>query len=69
MTGNLRPIHKWGAKHAAHMFLIGGMEAVTKALRRGDGFEDTDGLEELARRARAMADAIDARLTIERDTA
>jgi hypothetical protein len=59
----LKPIHQFAAKHTGFIFLIGGMEHATKALRRGDGFEDsTEGLQELARRARALADAIEFRL-------
>lgn len=62
---DLRPQKNLGKKHAGLMFLIGGMERVTKALHMGDGFEDVDGLLEVARRARAMADAIDARVAME----
>jgi hypothetical protein len=51
-----------GKKHAGLIFLIGGLEACTRALVMGDGFEDTDGLQEVSRRARALADAIDERL-------
>ena len=42
--------------------MVNGMEAVTRALVMGDGFEDVEGLRELQRRAQALANAIDARL-------
>jgi len=48
-------------KHAGMMFLFGGLENVTRALLRGDGFEDWEGLDEISRRCRALADMIDAR--------
>jgi hypothetical protein len=44
------------------MFLIGGMESVTRALVMGDGFEDVEGLVDVQRRAQALATAIEARL-------
>lgn len=53
---------KRGAKHAGLIFLIGGMESVTRALVMGDGFEDVEGLQEVSRRARALAEAIDTRI-------
>ena len=49
-------------KHAGSIFLIGGMESMTRALIMGDGFEDVDGLEEIQRRAQALANAIEARI-------
>jgi hypothetical protein len=62
---DLRAIRDLGKKHAGLIFLVGGLEACTRALVMGDGFEDTDGLQEVARRARALADAIDARLKMD----
>ena len=55
-----------GKKHAGSMFLSGGMEAVTRALIMGDGFEDVEGLEEVSRRARALHEAIQNRLALAR---
>lgn len=51
-----------GKKHAGMMFLFGGLEAVSRSLVHGDGFEDIDGLEELERRCRGLADLIAARI-------
>lgn len=62
---DLRQHRNLGKKHAGLTFLIGGLESVTRALLRGDGFEDVEGLQEIARRARAMADAIDQRIAME----
>lgn len=62
---DLRPNRNLGLKHAGHIFLVKGMEGVTRALVMGDGFEDVDGLRELQRRAQALADAIEARLSME----
>lgn len=59
---NLPANHKRAAKHAGMMFLFGGLEAISRALVHGDGFEDTDGLQELSRRCRGLADLIDGRL-------
>ena len=59
---NLSPNRNLGLKHAGAMFMVNGMEAVTRALLMGDGFEDVEGLRELQRRAQALANAIDARL-------
>lgn len=59
---NLSPNRNLGLKHAGTIFMIGGMEAVTRGLVMGDGFEDVEGLRELQRRAQALANAIDARL-------
>jgi hypothetical protein len=59
---NLPANRSRGAKHAGMMFLIGGMESVTRALIMGDGFEDVEGLVDVQRRAQALATAIDARL-------
>ena len=61
---DLRSNKDLGKKHAGHIFLIGGMEACTRALVMGDGFEDVEGLQEVARRARALAEAIEARLAM-----
>lgn len=62
---DLRPNRDLGKKHAGMIFLIGGLEACTRALVMGDGFEDVEGLQEVARRARALADAIDARIKMQ----
>ena len=59
---NLGPNRSLGLKHAGMMFLIGGLERVTRALVMGEGFEDVEGLRELQRRCRALADAVDGRL-------
>jgi hypothetical protein len=59
---DLRANRDLGKKHAGMIFLIGGLEACTRAMVMGDGFEDTEGLREVSRRARALADAIDERL-------
>jgi hypothetical protein len=59
---NLSPNRNLGMKHAGNMFLVSGMEAVTRALIMGDGFEDVEGLRELQRRAQALANAIEHRL-------
>jgi hypothetical protein len=59
---NLPPNRNLGMKHAGNMFLVSGMEAVTRALIMGDGFEDVEGLRELQRRAQALANAIEHRL-------
>jgi len=64
---DLRPHRNLGLKHAGTMFLVKGMEAVTRALVMGDGFEDVDGLAELSRRARALHEAIEARLAMNGD--
>ena len=62
---NLSPNRNLGLKHAGTMFLIKGLEGVTRALVMGDGFEDTDGLRELQRRCDALARAIDERMRME----
>ena len=62
---NLSPNRNLGLKHAGTMFLIKGLEGVTRALVMGDGFEDTDGLRELQRRAQALANAIEDRLRMD----
>lgn len=63
MMPNLPATRNRAAKHAGYMFLFGGLESVARALYHGDYFEDdTDGLPELARRCRNVADLIDARM-------
>ena len=59
---NLSPNRNLGLKHAGNIFLVSGMEAVTRAMVMGDGFEDVEGLRELQRRAQALANAIEQRL-------
>lgn len=60
---NLPANRNRGAKHAGMMFLTGGLESVTRALLMGDGFEDVDGLIEVKRRAQALVNAIEARIS------
>lgn len=62
---NLSPNRNLGLKHAGTMFLVKGLEGVTRALVMGDGFEDVEGLRELQRRAIALASAIEDRLRMD----